>query len=550
MLALWAREVAPDWVGRPIVSVVAGGPWQVAIAVARENGPGPWLSITLDRPDPAIFVDDRTPREGGGFPSAISGALIGRRLTSFTVLPGERILELGTGSHRLVVELMGARPAIAWLSPRDTILHAHRNGARRRERLEPGSTYAPPDAPTGVRWPGVERRLADSLLSDATRWDDALELARTRITSDGVHVVRIVDRLVVTPGPLPPHESVMRVATVDEAARHAYVLARREARLAAEARAFSERLRALHKRIARALDACRADQERADAWPTWERFGSALMARPDLVPRGARRVTVPDVFDPDGDPLEIPVDPKISAIENGAAYIKRAERGKRAVDLVRARAERLGHDLEWIDLRLDRPREAWSDDELSGLGERLERYRVVSRPGRARGTRDRPARPGERGFHPRRYRSSDGWTILVGRTNAENDWLTHRFAKPDDIWLHAQGVAGSHVILRREGKKDNPSRRTLEEAAALAAAFSKARHSGSVPVVYTLKKYVWKPRKSAPGLAAHRQEKTIMVEPADLNTLRTADEDPASEDPDRAGGSDGRPSAPPDRGTT
>lgn len=118
-------------------------------------------------------------------------------------------------------------------------------------------------------------------------------------------------------------------------------------------------------------------------------------------------------------------------------------------------------------------------------------------------------------FHPRSYETKDGWTVLVGRSNQENDYLTHRIAHPEDYWFHAHGVPGSHVVLLREGRKDNPSAKTIEEAAAIAAFFSKARHSSKAPVIYTQKKYVRKPRGTKAGLAMCQREKSIMVLPKD-----------------------------------
>jgi predicted ribosome quality control (RQC) complex YloA/Tae2 family protein len=91
--------------------------------------------------------------------------------------------------------------------------------------------------------------------------------------------------------------------------------------------------------------------------------------------------------------------------------------------------------------------------------------------------------------------------------------VTHSLAHSEDYWFHAEGCPGSHVVLKREGRRDNPSGRTIREAAEIAAYFSKARTSKKAPVVYTLKKYVRKPRKGAPGLALVTQEKMIMVEP-------------------------------------
>jgi predicted ribosome quality control (RQC) complex YloA/Tae2 family protein len=114
----------------------------------------------------------------------------------------------------------------------------------------------------------------------------------------------------------------------------------------------------------------------------------------------------------------------------------------------------------------------------------------------------------------RRYLIDGRWEVWVGRSNQENDELTHRASHPADLWLHAQGVPGSHVILRTQGHPEQIPHRVLEKAAGLAALHSKARHSGLVPVVFTERRYVRKPRKTAPGIAVCQREKTLFVAPA------------------------------------
>ncbi len=117
------------------------------------------------------------------------------------------------------------------------------------------------------------------------------------------------------------------------------------------------------------------------------------------------------------------------------------------------------------------------------------------------------------GIHPRRYILPGGWVVLVGRTNTENDKLSHKAARQRDLWFHARGVAGSHIVLQRGNHKDNPSQEILELTAAIAAWYSKAKTSRIAPVMYTEKRYVRKPRKSPPGLAVCIREKVLMVEP-------------------------------------
>ncbi|HZY30030.1 MAG TPA: NFACT RNA binding domain-containing protein, partial [Candidatus Methylomirabilis sp.] len=116
------------------------------------------------------------------------------------------------------------------------------------------------------------------------------------------------------------------------------------------------------------------------------------------------------------------------------------------------------------------------------------------------------------GPEPRAFRSSDGLAILVGKSGAGNDRLTWRLARSHDLWLHAQGIPGSHVIVRLNKGNQAPPR-TLREAAQIAAYYSRARGQAKVPVDYVLRKYLRKPKAAAPGVVLVSQEKTLVVRP-------------------------------------
>ena len=113
----------------------------------------------------------------------------------------------------------------------------------------------------------------------------------------------------------------------------------------------------------------------------------------------------------------------------------------------------------------------------------------------------------------RRYRTSGGLEVRVGRSRKDNDELTFHHSAPTDIWLHARDVGGAHVILRWANAEANPPGRDLAEAAVLAALHSRSRTSGTVAVDWTRRKHVRKPRKSPPGLVAPDRVKTLFVEP-------------------------------------
>jgi predicted ribosome quality control (RQC) complex YloA/Tae2 family protein len=101
----------------------------------------------------------------------------------------------------------------------------------------------------------------------------------------------------------------------------------------------------------------------------------------------------------------------------------------------------------------------------------------------------------------------------VGRNNVENDRLTHRLSNPHDFWFHALGHPGSHVILRRPSRNAVPKHSSLVEAAEIAAWFSQGRKLTRVPVIYTERKFVSKPRRAKPGLAVCTREREILVRP-------------------------------------
>jgi predicted ribosome quality control (RQC) complex YloA/Tae2 family protein len=145
------------------------------------------------------------------------------------------------------------------------------------------------------------------------------------------------------------------------------------------------------------------------------------------------------------------------------------------------------------------------------------RLRAAARPGR----KVEPER-----LPYRTFRSVAGTAILVGRGAADNDALTRTVAKGNDLWLHARGVTGAHVVVRM-GRGPGPDQETLLDAAHLAAHFSDARGAPLLDVAWTRAKYVRKPRGSAPGAVSYHQEKvlSLRLEPARLGRLLAAEEE-------------------------
>lgn len=223
--------------------------------------------------------------------------------------------------------------------------------------------------------------------------------------------------------------------------------------------------------------------------------GDLLLARLGEIQHGSAAVRLVDFT---GYDVELELDPAASAADNAAAYYDRAARAERA----RTRLPELVREAEANASRLDALVER---AEMGDLSEERLRAELPLEGRTAPGSA--PA-----SLPYRAYRSSGGLEIRVGRGSRHNDDLTFHHASPGDAWLHARHAAGAHVVLRWQGKGGPPSR-DLMEAAVLAALHSKAHTSGAVPVDWTRRKYVRKPRKAPPGQVLVERVKTLFVEP-------------------------------------
>ncbi|MDE2740094.1 MAG: NFACT RNA binding domain-containing protein [Gemmatimonadota bacterium] len=258
------------------------------------------------------------------------------------------------------------------------------------------------------------------------------------------------------------------------------------------------------KNARRRLAAMQVEFDEAARAEEYKRKGHALWANIGQLSGRPAQVELADLFDSQGgSTLRIDLDINRSLAENAASYLKAAQKYERRQQVLpqhlaelRRQCDQYEHWISAVDAS------TWeSNDALQNWLE----SKVISTDKKA--SKQPQA-------HPRRYRTSTGWSVWVGRNNKENDLLTHRMSAQNDLWFHARGYAGSHVVLRSEGRKEAPSKQTIEETAALAAYWSKGKTAKKVSVAYTLVKHVTKPRGGAPGQALLRREKTIIVEPA------------------------------------
>jgi len=238
-----------------------------------------------------------------------------------------------------------------------------------------------------------------------------------------------------------------------------------------------------------------------------KRIGDLLLANLSTAKRDGERVTLVDYFAGDAASIEVEVEEGLSLQEEAARRFARYSRSKRAITQIQSRIELAQKQLRELQSEQDSLEKNIAGGSVAPFGGRS------VPPASAGGTKKPPPKvPGTR-----RYLSSDGFEILVGRTSNDNDHLTFKIAKPNDLWLHAADYGGSHVVIRRQTRKEVPHQ-TIIEAAQLAAYFSQAKKDPKVDVHYTERKFVTKPKGAKPGLVRLQRFKNITVRPTEIGT--------------------------------
>lgn len=236
-----------------------------------------------------------------------------------------------------------------------------------------------------------------------------------------------------------------------------------------------------------------------------KKLGDLLLANIATAERAGSKIRMTDFYSEDTPIIEVDVDENLSIQEAANRFFRRYTKAKRAREEISERLSELQGELEALrgrELELDR---------IAAERDEIALQQLISRgaPKRAlpKSSKPEPTIPGVR-----KYESTDGFEVLVGRAARDNDNLTFRVAKPNDLWLHAGDYPGSHVVVRNPNRKEIPQR-TIIEAAQLAARFSQASEDSKVVIHYTQRKFLSKPKGAAPGLVRLSSFRSITVEP-------------------------------------
>lgn len=242
---------------------------------------------------------------------------------------------------------------------------------------------------------------------------------------------------------------------------------------------------------------------------THQRYGDLLLSNLHQISEVDGGFSVIDFFDEAQARIVIPSANKGTPREAAEHYFKLARKARHGLETINQRLPEAERELDQLERLSEKLAAAARFEELNVL---IERVGLTSNKPNARASSSNKKVKEEKLPGVRRYRSSEGYEMLVGRTNRDNDNLTLRIAKSFDLWFHAADYPGSHVVLRNPQRKPVPPK-SITEAAQLAAKFSQARENPKVAVNYCERKFVTKPKGFAPGQVRLSSFKTVIVQP-------------------------------------
>lgn len=497
--------------------------------------------------DPGMFrahlteSDPRNPEGPPAFCMALRKFLEGSRILSVQQVGADRILILSIsaalGSFQLVAEFLGRYANIVLVGEDDRIVEAIRHfGTPSAQRIilpnrpypfvsdTRPSVWDAPDTVIDDVWnslskppvsgeiqnafSGMSPFLAGSILS-ADDPPGFLSSLRECVQQGRFSPVVLLDENndpvgawpIVPPG-WPPdwirHAKSMSRA-IDEAFEHRSEAQKRDA--------ITRRLLAAIDREARTLKARREDAHRhiaeGEKAEEWRVAGELLSVNAHSIPRGADSVSLANYYAEDSAPMTIALDPSLSVRENAEAYFRKARRAK-------ASAERAPSDLQSIselEQALEIRRQAVESTDVATLIE-MDAPAVTGGIGHTQ-----PVRAFPPGVRIKRLTSPQGWPVWIGENAIGNDYLTTKASDPDDIWFHVRAAASAHAVIRTTRRSEHIPPETLRWAAEQVARRSEVKGSSVIPVDYTLRRYVRKPRNAVPGRVTYERERTIFVEP-------------------------------------
>jgi predicted ribosome quality control (RQC) complex YloA/Tae2 family protein len=485
--------------------------------------------------------------------------LIGARIEAVRQIGGDRILHVDLdavnelGDHvrrRLVLEIMGRHSNLLLLDENDRILEATRHvnpEMSRIRQIQPGMAYLPPPPQDRLAPENITAESLYARLSTCTEIPFSRALAETvsglsRVASEELACrvlqpgedrpedlqdacERLADLFRRLPGMSDPRVLFSETGEAEDVFPFPYLSRRTDTQRAfptlsealeiffgtRDARdRLNQRSASMLRTLKGQLDRCQRklaiqleELASAEKMEEYRRMGEAINANLYQLKKGMSAAELPDWFSSEGGTITVPLDIRLTPSQNAQKYFKKYQKARSAREIAAEQRNRTLAEIDYLEGMLLDVDKCVGESELEEIRQELVRTGYLKKITNRRQQRQLPQ------SKPCRYLSADGIEILVGKNAAQNDRLTLG-AKPEELWLHAKDMPGSHVIVRCEGEVPQA---TLKQAALLAAWFSKGQRSSLVPVDYTLRKYVKKPSGAMPGKVIYTHQKTAYMTP-------------------------------------
>jgi predicted ribosome quality control (RQC) complex YloA/Tae2 family protein len=523
------------------------------------------LLASLEPAGPALYISPRSQKQADAealssapFVSLLRKKMAGALVTSISKDPADRVVwidfekyDLGGDKQQssLVIALTGRTSNAFIVDSEERVEHMlyARGAAAEGARLERSSRVVSPAellkgldsaatkaeilerlfGPTSIFGPLLEREFISrcarqaafaafkSLLDDLFEKPPvALVYSRLPLAEVGRRATDLKTGLMLSHIELSQAEGLNRYefASLSEAAEQYYQARGRARTFENDLSSLKRQMEGEIKKRETLLKALESDRGRFEEPERLKRTGDLILANLATARVAGSTVRLIDYYDPAQPEIEIEITEGDTLQQSAADYFDRYQKARRARAAIAARIETIAPAIESLKRLRSALAEHPAAEDLEAV---REEFGALAGRGPGEQPRDRrvtKARGKREGQAGRRFLSSDGYEIVVGRNDRDNDYITFRLARPQDAWLHAADYGGSHVIVRNPTREPVPHQ-TLVEAAELAAYYSQARKEGRAAVHHTQRKFVTKPPRAKPGLVRLSSFKTLMVEP-------------------------------------
>lgn len=465
----------------------------------------------------ALFTDNyRAPKKSNvlNFFESLSGYEIEKA----ELAENDRLITIKLkGDSNLLFQLFGNKGNL-FMTANETITEAFKRkndveGERVPQPRKPEKKGAPSDSLSTKQLllhydQKFPRHLIDPVIehyqlteADSEKVKEVVELLTSSMENRASFRILTNGNLCLIPDDLLPLENLKVFTNINDAVRFAYYKASYLRRFEKRIQNIRPNLEKALKKAKRAMGQLENAGKALDRAQQYEKYGHILMAHAhEQIDPAAKSIEVPDLYN-ENKPVVIEIKDNLSIADNAKYYYDRSSKARRRVEESKRRRKEINTEIHKVEQLLDSVNSIQTLQELKNWEKENEEVLAdlnILSPDR---------QPVSNPFRTSKY---DGYEIWIGKNAKSNDELTKK-AHKEDLWLHARGAGGSHVVVRMNNNTEKPPKHVILRAASYAAWHSRLRGSNLVPVVYTKKKYVTKPKGAPPGTVRLQREEVVMV---------------------------------------